>query len=497
MRGRLGGLVARILVASAIVAVLVCAALTALLVSVSGSHRSLERQSHSKDVSVASVELEAVVSDLDAALRGYVATRQDRFFAPWRRARRQLPAALARLRQLVAADPTERGQVDSLGAKIASYVEYFAVPLLGIARIEPRTAASPVAQVEDKRRLDEIRAGVDQILTLENGRAAARARSVRVQSDRALAVGLTALGVSGALILVFGAYVATSVARPIRRASAAAGDVAGGDFSVRLPTNGPGEVADLARAFNAMAGSLDEGRRELLHQNERLVEAERHKSELISMVSHEVRTPLASLLGFTDLLLHRELDADTRRRYLEIVHQESRRLASLTRDFLDVRLLEEGRLDLALQRVDLAEIAREQAQVFVSQSSKHPLVLDLPKEPIWVDGDRDRLSQVVGNLVANAIKYSPDGGVIEIRSERQAGLIRLEVEDHGLGIPLDDQPLIFTKFYRGHAAASGIPGTGLGLAIARELADAHGGTLEFDSELGRGSTFRLELPLAA
>jgi two-component system, OmpR family, phosphate regulon sensor histidine kinase PhoR len=103
----------------------------------------------------------------------------------------------------------------------------------------------------------------------------------------------------------------------------------------------------------------------------------------------------------------------------------------------------------------------------------------------------------VGNLIANAIKYSPEGGAIEIRSAESDGSITLEIEDHGLGIPLEDQPLIFTKFYRGHAAASGIPGTGLGLAIARELANAHGGTLEFDSEFGRGTTFRLELPIAA
>jgi signal transduction histidine kinase len=497
VRKQLGGLVPRILLASVVIAVLVCAALTALLVSVVGSHRSLERQSHSKDVSVAAVQLDAIVSDLDAALRGYVATREDRFFGPWRQAREQLPTAERRLEKLVADDNTERALVASLNASIHSYVETFAVPLLGIARLEPKTAASPLAQVEDKRRVDSIRAGVDQVLTLENGRAAARAHSVRVQSNRALAIGLTALAASGALILLFGTYLALSVARPIRRAASAAGDVASGDFSVRLPANGPGEVAGLAHAFNAMAGSLDESRRELLHQNELLKDAELHKSELISMVSHEVRTPLASLLGFTDLLLNRDLDSETQRRYLQIVHQESRRLASLTRDFLDVRLLEEGRLELVLTRVDLAEIAREQAQVFVTQSTKHPLVLDLPQSPVWVEGDRDRLSQVVGNLVANAIKYSPDGGAIEIRCKQTDGRTRLELEDHGVGIPLEDQPMIFTKFYRGHAAASGIPGTGLGLAIAQQLAVAHGGTLEFDSTLGHGTTFRLELPLAA
>ena len=243
-----------------------------------------------------------------------------------------------------------------------------------------------------------------------------------------------------------------------------------------------------------MTRSLDEGRRELLQQNERLVEAERQQSELISMVSHEVRTPLSSLLGFTDLLLRGDHDEAVRRRYLTIVHQEARRLAALTRDFLDVRLLEEGRLTLALEQIDLTQVAREQAGVFVAGSQTHELVVEVPEEPIWIEGDRDRLSQVIGNLVANAVKYSPEGGPIEVRAAEHGDVARVEVSDHGIGIPLDDQPLIFTKFYRGRAAASGIPGTGLGLAIARELVRAHGGEITFESRLGAGTTFRVELP---
>jgi signal transduction histidine kinase len=135
--------------------------------------------------------------------------------------------------------------------------------------------------------------------------------------------------------------------------------------------------------------------------------------------------------------------------------------------------------------------------MFLAQDDDHALVLDVPDRPIWIEGDRDRLSQVVGNLVANAVKYSPGGGEIAVRAGESEGRALLEVTDHGLGIPLEDQALIFTKFYRGRAAASGIPGTGLGLAIARELVHAHGGEIEFESELGRGTTFRVELPVKA
>ncbi|MGZ4355128.1 MAG: ATP-binding protein [Gaiellaceae bacterium] len=492
-----GGLVPRTLGASAVVAALVCASLAALLVAVSASRRSIARESHSKDVAVAIVTLAKVVADLDSGLHAYVATRSETTLRPWRNARAELTRAEARLRTLVAQDDVESLDVQVLQGSIASYVDDWSVPLIRIARIDPGAARAPVATLEDKRRTDEIRARLRRLLAIEDGRAAASTHAARTESHRAVVLGLSALGTSGALILLFGLYLATSIARPIRLAAGAASRVAAGDFSDRLPERGPGEIGMLTRAFNAMAGSLEQQRRELLEQNRRLEEAERQKSELISIVSHEVRTPLSSLLGFSDLLLRRDVDEAARRRYLEIIHTESRRLASLTGDFLDVRLLEEGRLSLALEQIDLAQIARDQAAMFLAQDEEHALVLDVPDRPIWIEGDHDRLSQVVGNLVANAVKYSPGGGEIAVRAGESEGKARLEVSDHGVGIPREDQALIFTKFYRGRAAASGIPGTGLGLAIARELVHAHGGEIEFESELGRGTTFRVELPVKA
>jgi signal transduction histidine kinase len=493
LRARIGGLGARSLVVSVVVALLVLAVLLALLFAVAGANRSLDRQSHAKEMSVAAAQVEGSVADVDAALRAYLLTRSGRFGTEFRRGRGHLRAATRRLVGL-AADERERNATATIRDDITSYLVNWALPLLFISKQSPAAAASSTAQVEDKREVDVIRSAIFNLMSYEDARAAASARAVHRNATLEIAVGIAVLATTVLAILLFGAYLVAAVARPLRRTAAAAGEVAAGDFSARLSEHGPSEVADLARAFNAMARSLDDSRRQLLHQNQLLKDAERHKSELISMVSHEVRTPLASLLGFTDLLLHRELDAETRRRYLEILHQQSRRLASLTTDFLDARLLEEGRLELGLSEVDLVEIAREQAQVFVAGSDKHPLVLDLPSRPLHVRADRDRLSQVVGNLVANAVKYSPDGGEVQIRVFDDGGRAALEVTDHGVGIPLEDQPLIFTKFYRGHAAGSGIPGTGLGLAIAHELAHAHGGSLAFDSEVGRGTTFRLELP---
>ncbi len=487
----------RLVGASVVIAVLVCVAIVALIVAASSSRRSVEQERHAKDVSAATLTLEKVVADLESGLRGYVLTRDARFLKPWRKARTELEPAEERLLSLVGASLNEELSVDALRGDLGSYIEDYSLPLIRIAKLDAASARSPVAQLEGKRRTDAIRGRLTTLRTSEDRASAQRAEDVRRETRNATAIAFVALAASVLLVLVFGVYLTAVVARPVRRAAAAAGRVAAGDFGDRLPEGGPDELGDLGRAFNSMARSLDHSRGELLHQNEMLAQAERQKSELISIVSHEVRTPLSSLLGFTDLLLRRELDEPTRRRYLEIVHQESRRLASLTADFLEVRLLEEGRLALELDRVDLAAVAREQARVFLAQSEEHDLVLDVPEQPLWVRADRDRLSQVVGNLVANAVKYSPHGGEIAIRAALDDGRARLEVEDHGVGIPLDDQPLIFTKFYRGRAAASGIPGTGLGLAISRELVAAHGGTLEFRSRLGHGSTFVVELPAAA
>jgi signal transduction histidine kinase len=141
-------------------------------------------------------------------------------------------------------------------------------------------------------------------------------------------------------------------------------------------------------------------------------------------------------------------------------------------------------------------VLRKEARVFAEQSAVHTLRLALPNDTLPVYGDESRLTQVVGNLVSNAIKYSPGGGEVEVAGERAAGFVEVRVRDHGVGIPAAQQGRIFTKFFRGDAAARGIPGTGLGLALAREIVEAHGGRLGFTSAENEGSTFWLQLPTA-
>ena len=333
-----------------------------------------------------------------------------------------------------------------------------------------------------------------EFLATERTAATEAAADAESRSDRAVLVGALGIGASTLLIILFGIILARSIGRPVRAVASGASRLAAGDLSLRLPTEGPGEIGELTTAFNEMAGRLEEGRGELQEQNEKLRESERMKTELISIVSHELRTPLASVLGFTSLLLKREFDTPTRRHYLGIVDAQARRLAALLEDFLDMQRMEHEGLDLDTEKVDLASLLDEQAQLYRAQSAKHQVEVALDERPLPVRGDRNRLAQVIGNLLSNAIKYSPDGGVVGLTAARDGQGVRVTVRDEGLGIPSDQQDRIFTKFFRGDAGATGITGTGLGLAVSREIVEAHGGRIGFDSDAGSGSTFWLELP---
>jgi signal transduction histidine kinase len=487
-------LVGRTLGGSVLAATLAAAALVLLLVSLLGLRSSIDREARSKDTVAAALVLQGKVSDYESALRGYLLTTNGGFLTSLEQARRALGPAHGELAQLVSRDPEARRRVRIAWNQVQSYRTDYAEPLVTIAGIDPSAVTGYVARTEARRRTEDIRRAFADVIGLEQARALRRRNSVQVDTERVIAAAVTAAAFAVLLIVALGLWLARHVSARLASASAAATELATGDLTTRLDERGATELAELARAFNGMARSLELSRHELLSQNEQLVESERQKSELITIVSHELRTPLTSLLGFTNLLLTRPFEEADRRRYLEIVHRESRRLAAIVDTFLDLRSIEEGRLELRRQQVDLSTLAREQASFLLSHAPDHSLALRLPNEPALVVADADRLSQVVANLISNAVKYSPEGGPVELVVLDTDGRVRLEVTDHGIGIPIEDQPRVFTKFFRGRATDSGIPGTGLGLAVSREIVEAHGGSIGFVSASGRGSTFWIELP---
>jgi signal transduction histidine kinase len=489
-------LAGRMLLASAALALMVAAVFAALIVAVGSLRDATRREAQSKDLVAATLGLEKLVADLESGLTGFALTGDERFLQPWARARAELPGRLTAFERLAARDSERSRSARALAALIRGYVRDFSVPLVQIARQSPTAARVGVARLENKRRIDAIRARFTRFLATEDELVSARAAAASARSRYAIAAAIAGLVGSAALIALFGAYLARSIGRPVRDAAAGAQRLAGGELGLRLAEAGPGEVGALTRSFNTMAQELAHRRRELEAQYDQLRESEQLKSEVISIVSHEVRTPLASVLGFTSLLLQRDFDEETRRRYLGIVDAQARRLAALVDDFLDVQRLEDDRLALAHESVDVSKLLREHVGLFAGQSAKHRLELVLPEEPLVVPGDGNRLAQVLANLLSNAIKYSPDGGVVDVVGEHREGIVAFSVHDHGLGIPEDQQDRIFTKFFRGTAPASGIAGTGLGLAFARAVVDGHGGRIGFTSAPGAGSTFWVELPKA-
>jgi two-component system sensor histidine kinase VicK len=264
------------------------------------------------------------------------------------------------------------------------------------------------------------------------------------------------------------------------------------------------ELADSGRTFRRYSAPVRDAQGELigriltLREVTREREAEQLKSELVATVSHELRTPLASILGFAELLTRREVETETSARYLATIHSEAKRLTHLVDDFLDLQRIEENSFTLALEPFDLGEVLREQVELFAGQSEAHHVELDLPEEPSTLIGERDRIAQVVANLISNAIKYSPEGGPVTVEVDPRAGVTRVAVTDVGLGIPEDQQRKLFTKFFRVDTSDTReIGGTGLGLALCREIVETHGGRIGFESREGAGSTFWFELPRAS
>lgn len=246
----------------------------------------------------------------------------------------------------------------------------------------------------------------------------------------------------------------------------------------------------LARADSEQAQRLLEA------QNVRLVEADRMKDEFVALISHDLRTPLTSIMGYVELSLDEELGDDARS-FLEVVSRSSNRLLRLVDDLLFVARLQSGRLDLTPSRLDLNEVARQAAEEARGRADAKDLELVVEANgPVPVDADRGRVFQLLDNLISNAVKFTPDGGTIEIKVRANGGAC-LEVCDTGIGFTAAEAARVFERFYRtDRAVERQVPGTGLGLFIAAAIADAHGGRISAHPREGGGAVFKVELPLA-
>jgi signal transduction histidine kinase len=228
-------------------------------------------------------------------------------------------------------------------------------------------------------------------------------------------------------------------------------------------------------------------------------ELDRLKDDFVATVSHELRTPLTSMMGFLEMIREGEAGElnDEQQRFLAIVYRSSERLQRLVGDLLFVARLDANGLQLQFGEAQLDQIVREsvESSSALARSREVELLAEIAPLP-RVTGDRERLTQLVGNLISNALKFTPAGGRVVARSFVDGSNAVVEIEDNGIGIPETEQVRLFQRFFRSSTAtAQAIPGTGLGLVISKAIAEAHGGSIGMTSVEGEGTCFRVEIPL--
>ena len=308
--------------------------------------------------------------------------------------------------------------------------------------------------------------------------------------DTALLVGAGLIaGLTGAALLFSGLI--SSMRRPLEELVEASGRLAAGDLETRVKIGGLSETAALGAAFNEMAAELQRraGERDQL---------ETMKDEFVLTASHELRSPLTSVQGFAELLmLERDKLSAKQADTVEIILDNTRHLVRLLNDLLDLARSDAGRLTIKPAPTGVESLVEDAVRTMRSQTeaARQALHSEIEQDLPAVNVDRDRIRQVLVNLLTNAHEYSPEGATIEVTAVHHNAAIEIAVSDDGPGMAEDQLEHIFERFTRGDAGLTQhVGGTGLGLAISKSLVELHGGTIGADSAPGHGSTFRVLLP---
>jgi signal transduction histidine kinase len=346
--------------------------------------------------------------------------------------------------------------------------------------------------------------GLGWVVAVERPRAEALAG---VRRGRDLAFGLLLLVVP--LAVAGGVAVARRIARPLGSLSEAVGELTAGNLAAPIAGSGVTEVARLSAAFREMRDRLAERTREserlaaeLRARAETLAEMDRRKDEFLAMLAHELRNPLGAIAN-ASYILEQLAPAETQlERAVAIIRRQIQHLVRMVDDLLDVSRITRDKVELRRERLDLGEVVRNALETTrpLAEAKRQTLRTELTAEPLPLDGDATRLEQVLSNLLRNAVKFTGEGGAIEVSTCRDgAGEVRIVVRDNGIGIAPDLLPRVFDLFAQGEQALdrSGA-GLGIGLTLVRRLVEMHGGRVEVRSDgPGHGCEFEVRLPLAA
>lgn len=287
---------------------------------------------------------------------------------------------------------------------------------------------------------------------------------------------------------------ASIVSKRFERLEAGTSRIAAGDLAARVPVDGADEISRLATAFNSMAGSLEQARRDR-------DDLEGARRDLFAAISHDLRTPLAAMRVMVEAITDGVVsDTATQDRYLASISSEIQRLSMLIDDLFELTTIDSGELRLRLETLRVEDLVAETVDAFRPQMERAGIRLAYDRQPGTpaIQADAHRLSRVLYNLLQNAIRHTPSDGTIVLRSELAQGAMQLSVCDSGEGIASEDAPFVFDRFYRGdRARARDGAGSGLGLAIARGIVEAHGGRIWIEPTPGSGATVAFSLPAAS
>jgi two-component system OmpR family sensor kinase len=285
----------------------------------------------------------------------------------------------------------------------------------------------------------------------------------------------------GLVIAAFLAVIGSrAIARPLMRIADASRAVAAGDYNQKVPVNGPLEVRTLAEAFNQMTQEVQA--------------SQKAQQDFMVNVSHDLKTPLTSIQGYAQAIMDGATPDPVQS--AAIIYEEATRLTRMVAEITDLARLQDGQLSLNRVDLDVSQIVQAIGQRLAIVAEKEGVDLQVDAEPMpLVYGDGDRLAQVITNLISNAIKYTPGGGRVRVKTQVNNGGVEIIVSDTGVGLSKEDLPRIFERFYQVDKARSPRRGTGLGLAITREIVQAHGGTISVTSAgENHGSIFTVWLP---
>ena len=297
----------------------------------------------------------------------------------------------------------------------------------------------------------------------------------------ALAPPLIQAGIVGIVFaIILAALISRTIAKPLQRVALAAADVAKGDYGVHVPVSGPPEVRAVAESFNKMTAEVRSA-----HTAQR---------DFLGNVSHDLKTPLTSIQGYSQAII--DGATNNPQEAAQIIYEEAGRLNRMVVELTDLVRLEAGRLSMKTEAIDMAQLIEGVVHSLKVVAERQGVRLSAHTQSMpYIAGDGDRLAQVLTNLISNALKFTPEGGQIQVSTTFKDGGVVVMIRDSGIGIPPDDLPRVFERFYQVDKARGPQRGTGLGLAIVQEIVEAHGGSISVYSKgHNKGTTFRIWLP---